>query len=64
MPIKINMFLSSGNYSPVNLKQININNLASKSSISALPKAPIYLNGNMIGRVHNVKPGCGSCGKH
>jgi hypothetical protein len=25
--------------------------------------APSALNSPMIGRIHNVRPGCGSCGK-
>lgn len=24
---------------------------------------PTNLNSSMIGRIHNVRPGCGSCGK-
>jgi len=35
-------------------------------NISVLPKTvtpSIPLNFNMIGRVHNVKPGCSACGK-
>ncbi len=27
------------------------------------PKPPSALNAAMIGRIHNVRPGCGSCGK-
>jgi len=26
-------------------------------------KAPSALNGSMVARIHNVRPGCGSCGK-
>lgn len=61
----MNMLLSNGNLFPVNLKQINRNSLASNPSISAAtPKAPISLKGNMLARVHNIQPGCGSCGRH
>jgi hypothetical protein len=29
------------------------------------PKAiPTALNSTMIARIHTVKPGCGSCGRH
>jgi hypothetical protein len=65
MPVKINMLLSNGNILPVNLKQININSLASNTSISSTaPKGVISLKGNMLARVHNIQPGCGSCGRH
>lgn len=30
----------------------------------AAPKAPSALNAGMLARVHNVRPGCGSCGRH
>ena len=66
MPRQINMFLSNGNYSSVksvNLKQPNINSLASKFFIPP-PKAQNALNSSIIARIHNVQPGCGSCGKH
>jgi len=26
-------------------------------------KKPAALNASMVGRIHNVRPGCGSCGK-
>lgn len=26
-------------------------------------KKPSALNASMVGRIHNVRPGCGSCGK-
>lgn len=26
-------------------------------------KKPNALNASMVGRIHNVRPGCGSCGK-
>jgi hypothetical protein len=29
----------------------------------ATPKAPSALNADMLQRVHNVRPGCGSCGR-
>jgi hypothetical protein len=28
------------------------------------PKAPSSLNAPFIARIHNVRPGCGSCGRH
>ena len=39
-----------------------ITNLAQKQ-IAQQKKAPVALNAPMIMRVHNVRPGCGSCGK-
>jgi hypothetical protein len=64
MPRKINMFLSNGNHSsPINLKQIKIDNLAHNPSMST-PKANLGLNESILARVHNVRPGCGSCGRH
>ncbi len=63
MPRKINMFLSNGNNPPANLRQINTASLAANPSISA-PRAPSALNAPILARVHNVRPGCGSCGRH
>ena len=59
MPQKINMFIANSNSSSVNLKQI----LAANPSMST-PKAPSALNAPILARVHNVRPGCGSCGRH
>lgn len=64
MPRKINMFLSNGNHSRINLKQINTDSLTSNSAIST-PKVYLGLkNASIIARIHNVQPGCGSCGRH
>ena len=64
MPRKINMFLSNGNHSHINLKQINTDSLTSNSAIST-PKVYLGLkNAPIIARIHNVQPGCGSCGRH
>lgn len=71
MPQKINMIISNG-LPPRSLQQLNIASLGfapgfatpiEPSSIP-IPKAPSALNAPFIARVHNVKPGCGSCGKH
>lgn len=67
MPAKINMFLSNGNLSYNQPKsQINAANLASisGSSMIANRSAPTALNAPILARVHNVRPGCGSCGRH
>uniref|UniRef100_A0A6C0ARJ5 Uncharacterized protein n=1 Tax=viral metagenome TaxID=1070528 RepID=A0A6C0ARJ5_9ZZZZ len=59
MPQKINMFITNGNFIPAQIKsQINTENLA---IISGPKSAP--LNSSMITRIHNVRPGCGSCGR-
>lgn len=63
MPQKINMFITNGNFIPTQIKsQINTANLATISAPKSAPKsAP--LNSSMITRIHNVRPGCGSCGR-
>ena len=61
MPQKIYMFMSNGNPSPMMQKQIVT--LGVNPSIAA-PKAPSALNAPILARVHNVRPGCGSCGRH
>jgi hypothetical protein len=59
MPQKLNMFITNGNFIPPQIKaQITTANLAS------IPAAkPAALNSSMITRIHNVRPGCGSCGR-
>jgi hypothetical protein len=61
MPHKLNMVISNGNYQPTQLKSINA---LGASPSTAAPKAPSALNAPFIARVHNVRPGCGSCGRH
>ena len=57
MPQKLNMILSNGNMLP---PQINITNLAVTPKAAPLNAS---LNASMITRIHNVRPGCGSCGR-
>ena len=58
MPAKMKMFISNGQPSPVQIAK-NTTNLA------AVPKqVPSALNAPIISRIHSVKPGCGSCGRH
>ena len=58
------MFISNGNPSLALQRQIlNTASLAASPTMSA-PKAPSALNAPILARVHNVRPGCGSCGKH
>jgi len=56
MPQKINMFLSNGNILPPQMSSIP--NLAVTP-----PTVNSSLNNSMISRIHNVRPGCGSCGR-
>lgn len=60
---KIKMVLSNGNIQPTlnnNNKNTNIN----QASLGTIPKSPSALNAPIIARIHNVRPGCGSCGRH
>ena len=64
MPQKINMVISNGNAQPQFFaKQINTASLGAAPSMST-PTAPAALHAPMLARVHNVRPGCGSCGRH
>lgn len=62
MPASIKMSLSNGN--PTNA-QLAI--LSYTANLAAVPKSPAKLNAPlsapMVKRIHNVKPGCGSCGR-
>lgn len=68
MPQKMNMILSNGYTQPSFKGQIN--NTASlgvaqmPSSAFSSQKAPSALNAPILARIHNVRPGCGSCGGH
>ena len=67
MPAKINMFLINPNYvHPQFTSPINVANLATApgSTAVASKSAPTSLNAPILARVHNVRPGCGSCGRH
>jgi hypothetical protein len=58
MPLKIGMNLESGNYSAAFIAQYK-----QSMAIANAKKPPSALNTAMIGRIHNVRPGCCSCGK-
>jgi hypothetical protein len=67
MPAKINMFLTNVNFVPPQMKShINSANLSTApgSTAVASKSAPSALNAPILARVHNVRPGCGSCGRH
>ena len=56
----MNMFISNGNFPPIQSRP----NVANLSIAPALPQPPTALNASIIARIHTVKPGCGSCGRH
>ena len=66
----MNMVISNGNFNPQIQRQINTANLARSNAVPAVPavapvqSAPSALNAAIISRIHNVRPGCGSCGRH
>lgn len=56
MPARIQMVIPRGSVTPM---------FAPRPTSSApVVKAPTALNESIIGRIHNVKAGCGSCGRH
>ena len=66
MPQKLNMLLTNNNHSRVVQllqQQVNRANLATTQTLAA-PKAPSSLKAPIISRIHAVRPGCGSCGRH
>jgi hypothetical protein len=64
MPQKITMNITNLNTPTVFQKHIyHTASLAGSPSIAA-PKAPTALNAPILARIHNVRAGCGSCGKH
>lgn len=66
MPQKIKMFLSNGNnFSQLNsVKNINSASLTQLNPINNKAQVNGGLHTSIIGRIHNVRPGCGSCGRH
>ena len=56
----MSMLFSNGNYSA---KEIASYHAFMKAKEAAAPKSNGSLNASMIGRIHDIKPGCGSCGK-
>jgi hypothetical protein len=57
---RMSMFLSNNRPTANQIKAYNANN----ASLAAAPKAPSVLHAPMISRIHNIQPGCGSCGRH
>lgn len=52
------MSLNNGNYTKTQLAAYQANLAATPK-----PKTAQALNSSIVGRIHNVRPGCGSCGK-
>ena len=55
MPAKISMVISNGNFAPPPPQM--------KTQINTAHSLNTPLNAGMIKRIHNVRPGCGSCGR-
>ena len=64
MPQKIHMYISNGNEMPRtnSTPAVNFANLAVAPTTTTVV-APSTLSSSMIGRIHSIKPGCGSCGR-
>jgi hypothetical protein len=60
MPKKMFMQISNGNASSAQLANFNSKNALVKA---ASLTAPTSLNSSMISRIHNIKGGCGGCGR-
>ena len=58
MPSPIKMSLTNASLGRAQFDALTRPNLA------AVPKKIATLKSPMIGRIHNVRPGCGSCGGH
>lgn len=61
MPGRMRMVIHNGN--PSTSQILNMEKATAIIQKSAKAKAPRALNGPMITRIHNIKPGCGGCGK-
>lgn len=66
MPQQVKMVISNGNhYSNFLQSQMKTVSVSNKALAVSVPKAtPSSLRAPIISRIHNVQPGCGSCGKH
>uniref|UniRef100_A0A6C0LJJ0 Uncharacterized protein n=1 Tax=viral metagenome TaxID=1070528 RepID=A0A6C0LJJ0_9ZZZZ len=61
MPGRMRMVIHNGN--PSTSQILNMEKASALLQKSAKAKAPRALNSSMINRIHNLKPGCGGCGK-
>jgi hypothetical protein len=58
MPAKLKMTLFNGNMSASYIASAQAQQAVKPVNI------PSSLKSSMISRIHNVKPGCGGCGRH
>jgi hypothetical protein len=58
MPAKIKMNLFNGNMSASYIASVQAQPVVKAVNI------PSSLKSSMLSRIHNVKPGCGGCGRH
>jgi len=57
MPAQIKMTLSNGNMSAAYIASVQSQPVVKAKNI------PSSLKSSMLSRIHNVKPGCGGCGR-
>ena len=55
------MQILNGNQIPLSLQSNLLSSNLASSKVQ--PKPPTSLNSNIISRIHNIKPGCGGCGR-
>jgi len=59
MPKKIKMIISNGNTNLLKFSSLNLKTDLAKN----VTRSSNALGSPMISRIHNIKPGCGSCGR-
>ena len=59
MPATIKMSLSNGNTTRSQIAMLT----QSAPKVASVNKSATPLSASMVGRIHNVRPGCGSCGR-
>ena len=55
MPAKVTMSLNNNNFNRLQVA-------AFVKATAPKQQPPSHLNSSMVGRIHAIKPGCGSCG--
>ena len=55
MPAKVTMSLNNNNFNRLQMAAL-------VKATKKPPPPPSHLNSSMVGRIHAIKPGCGSCG--
>jgi hypothetical protein len=64
MPGVIKMRLSNGNHTFTQISALSKSNMAPVPTNLPTKVNTSLRNSPMISRIHNAKPGCGSCGRH